>query len=189
MLSNMSLTKSQINKINDFAIKYYKALDQTHGVEHLNRTVKLAAYLAKKEKADIQIVKLGAMFHQFHDAGEVKKFLRTIDVDKKLAGAIAHCVDCSSRKSIHKAKTIEAKVVFDADKLQVIGPFGIAREISWCTVVPKMSFRRALIHTRTVEQKCFAALQTRTARKLAEEHHAYLIEFWKLLDEMDKGGC
>lgn len=72
------LTKNQIKKIKEFALKYYKTLDETHGLEHAKRTVKLAEYLAKKEGADLQIVRLGALLHQFHKERVkiVEKFLR-----------------------------------------------------------------------------------------------------------------
>ena len=72
----MELNKNQIKQIERFAYNYYKKLDQTHGIEHLHRTVKLAIYLGKKEGANIQIVKLGAILHQFHNGEVVKKFLK-----------------------------------------------------------------------------------------------------------------
>jgi uncharacterized protein len=182
----MKITKTQINKIKRFSKKHFKKLDQTHGVEHLNRTVKLAIYLGKKEKANIQIVKLSAMLHQFHNPKTVKRFLKKIKVDKNIIERIVHCVECSDMKNVHKAKTIEAKVVYDADKLQVVGPFGIIREIS-CDVYPrKLKFREALKHTKHIEQKCFKTLQTKTAKKLAKRPHQYVVKFWKILDKWDK---
>ena len=183
----MKITKTQINKIKKFSQKCYKKLDQTHGIEHLNRTVKLATYLGKKEDANIQIVKISAMLHQFHDNPKtVKRFLKKIKVSKNLIKQIVHCVECSDMKNVHKAKTIEAKVVYDADKLQVVGPFGIMREIS-CDIYPrKLKFREALKHTRMIEKRCFKTLQTKTARKIAKYPHNYVIKFWKILDKWDK---
>ena len=183
----MKLNKNQIKQIERFAYNYYKKLDQPHGIEHMIRTVRLAAYLSKKERADTQIVKLGAMLHQFHNGKVVERFLKKIKVDKETAEQIIHCVDCSHSSTIHKAKTIEAKIVFDADKLQVVGPFGIIREISCDIVVPRsMNFREALKHTKMIEQKYFETLQTKTAKKLAKEPHEYTIKFWKILDKWDK---
>lgn len=183
----MPLTKSQAGKTRKFAYDYYKTLDATHGIEHLERTLKLAAYLAEKEEADKLIVKYGAMLHQFHDADTVEKFLNRIKVDKGLAGKVAHCVRCSDMRNARKAKTIEAKVVYDADKLQVVGPFGIMREIS-CDMAPQrgMGFREALEHTRAIERKCFETLQTRTAKRMAEQPHNYVVRFWEILDMWDK---
>jgi HD superfamily phosphodiesterase len=78
----MPLARKQMLQIEKFAYKYYKNLDEMHGIEHLQRTVKLAIYLARREKADIQVVKLGAMLHQFHNGNIVKRFLGKLELIK-----------------------------------------------------------------------------------------------------------
>jgi len=161
-------------------------LDQTHGLEHAKRTVKLAEYLAKKEGAELQIVRLGALLHQFHNGKVVERFLRKIKVDKEIKNQLVHCVECSWSTNIHKAKTIEAKVVYDADKLQVIGPFGIIREISCDSGPRKMSFREAIKHTRATSQRLYNTLQTKTAKKLAKDPYQFILKFWKIFDKWDK---
>ncbi|MEM5793972.1 MAG: hypothetical protein QXS48_03085 [Candidatus Aenigmatarchaeota archaeon] len=182
----MRITKRQINQIENFAKNFYKKLDETHGIEHLRRTIKLATYIGKREGTNIKIVKLGAMLHQFHNGKVVEKFLKNIRIDKNLIKEIVHCVDCSSTKNIHKAKSIEAKVVYDADKLQVIGPFGIVREVACNIGARKMKFREALKYARKIEQKCFETLQTKTAKKLAKYPHSFIVKFWKIFDKWDK---
>jgi len=181
------LTKNQIKKIRNFALKYYKTLDETHGIEHANRTVKLAEYLAKKEGANLQIVRSGALLHQFHNGRIVEKFLRRLKINKEIIKALVHCAECSWSKILHKgAKTLEAKVVYDADKLQVVGPFGIIREIS-CNVGPRnLKFRKALRRARMIEQKVIATLQTKTAKNLAKKPHQFILKFWKIFDKWDK---
>ena len=182
----MSVTKTQLSQINQFARNYHSILDQTHGREHLERTMKLASYLAEKEGADTTIVKLGAMLHQFHDAEEVKNYLETIELDPEVIEQVVHCVYCSHEGTIHEAKTIEAKVVYDADKLQVIGPFGIMREIVCDVGARKRTFREALKHTKEIEQKLYETLQTETAKRLARKPHGYLAKFWEMFEEWDK---
>lgn len=182
------LTKTQIKKIKKFALEYYKKIKEPeHGIEHANKTIKLAEYLAKKENANIQIAKLGALLHQFHKGRVVEKFLKKLKIDKKIIKQLVHCVECSGRENIPEAKTIEAKVVYDADKLQVVGPFGIIREIS-CDMAPPRNrkFREALKHTKMVEKRCFETLQTKTAKKLAKQPHQFVLRFWKILDKWDK---
>ncbi len=158
-----------------------------HGVEHANRTVKLAEYLAKKEKADLQITKLGALLHQIHDAKIVEKFLKKLKINQKIIKQLVHCIECSSRENIPRARTIEAKVVYDADKLQVVGSFGVVREIS-CDMAPPRNkkFRDALKHTKAVEERCFKTLQTKTAKQLAKKPHQFVLRFWRIFDEWDK---
>jgi uncharacterized protein len=182
------LTKIQIKKIKKFALEYYKKLDEPeHGIEHANRTVKLAEYLAKKENADIQIAKLGALLHQFHNGSLVEKFLKKLKIDKEIIKQLVSCVKFCRIKNISKAKTIEEKVVYDADKLQVVGPFGIIREIS-CDMSPsrKKKFPEALEHTKRIEKTCFETLQTKTAWNLAKQPHQFVLKFWKILDKWNK---
>ena len=182
-----NLTKSQIKKLKEFAFNYYKTLDETHGIEHANRTVKLAEYLGKKEGANLQITRLGAVLHQFHNGEIVKKFLRKIKVDEEISNKLAKIADCSwAKKAEMKAKSIEAKVVWDADKLQVIGVFGIIREIT-CNMWPrKMGFRKSLKYTRMLEKKIYNNLQTKTAKKIVKETHQFTLKFWKIFDKWDK---
>lgn len=185
----MVLTKSQKDKIEQFAISHYKKLDQTHGIEHLKRTLKLAKYLAREEKANQEIVKLGAILHQLHNPENVERFLRQVGVEDNLIKQVIHCVYCSDRKNLDEAKTIEAKVVYDADKLQVVGPFGIMRELAHCMESKyNWKFRKSIEYTRKAEPKYFKTLQTKTARRLAKKPHDYLTKFWKLFDGWDSGG-
>jgi uncharacterized protein len=182
----MKVEAEKKQKIEGYAREHYKAQDQTHGIEHLERTLKLAEHIAEKEDADKEIVRFGAMLHQIHDAEEVKEFLEKIEVKQEKAEKIVHCVYCSDIENIEEAETIEAKVVYDADKLQVVGAFGIIREIACDTGERGKTFREAVQHTREIEPKCFETIQTETGKKIAESHHDLLEEFWQKFDEMDK---
>lgn len=182
----MSINPRKKQEIKEYAREHYEAQDQTHGIEHLERTLKLAEHIAEKEDADKEIVRLGAMLHQIHDADEVKEFLEKTEVEQEKVEKIVHCVYCSDIENIEEAETIEAKVVYDADKLQVVGAFGIIREIACDTGERGKTFREAVKHTREIEQKCFETIQTETGEEIAESHHSPLDEFWQKFDEMDK---
>ncbi len=177
--------EGKLEEIEEFARNHYIQLDETHGIEHMERTIELAEYLAEKEGADREVVRLGASLHQIHDAGEVREFLESTGIDEDLVEELAHCVRCSELENIDEAETVEAKVVFDADKLQVVGPFGIMREIACDVGAREKGFRESLEHTREIEEKCFEKLQTETGRRIGRKHHEELDSFWKLFDEMD----
>lgn len=180
------LTENQIKRIEEFSLKYYKKLDEMHGIGHAKRTVQLAKYLAKKEDANPQIVRLGALLHQFHNGKIVESFLKKIKVDKETKNQLVHCVECSSSKNIHKAETIEAKVVYDADKLQVIGPFGVIREICCDVELRGAGFRQAVKHARVSGRRLYNTLQTKTAKKLAQKLHQFMLKFWRIFDKWNR---
>jgi HD superfamily phosphodiesterase len=174
----MKLTKKQMIQIKKFALNYYKGLDKTHNIWHASETVRLAKYIARKEKASMQISELGALLHQFHPEHikAVEKFLKKIKVDKNIANQLLHCVYCVDRKTVHEAKTLEAKIVFDADKLQTIGPFGLLREAAYLAEITNMEFVKIIPLIKEIQKDCYRKLQTMTAKKMARKPYKLAIE-------------
>src|SRR3989344_8066061 len=103
---------------------------KSKGNKHLFRVVKLAKYLALKSKADISIVECGAWLHDTalpsgndYDYKKnkkiVEKLLYSIDISKKDKEFISECV--ASHEGTKIPKTLEAKIVHDADVLEKTG--------------------------------------------------------------------
>ncbi len=167
----MQLTDRQIALIEDFALKKYRSLDDTHGADHCEKTTILASHLAKREGADELIARLGALLHQFHPEGaaQVDEFLISIDIPQKIKDRVVHCVKCVEPTTIHTAQTIEAKVVFDADKLQTLGPYGMVREVVYRTRRKDIDFRVAFREAKDLQKQMASLLQTATGQALYEK--------------------
>ena len=133
-----------INKIIQETKKYSKLMspkDLHHGFEHSQRVRNYALLIAEAEKADITIVEIAAYLHdigrgheknQYHTKTSsklAKIFLLNLDFPKKATQKIIHCIETHSRKKIYRKppKTIEAKVLYDADGLEMIGAVGLLR--------------------------------------------------------------
>jgi uncharacterized protein len=100
---------------------------------------------------------------------------------------------------------LEAKVLFDADKLDVLGAFGAARTIAFAAQAnqpifaepseqflttgkkepgePHSSYHEFLFKLSKVKDRLF----THTARQIAQARHAYLISFYEQLMAEAKG--
>ena len=167
------LTQMQIEQIEAFSEAPYLELDDTHDLNHAKKTEKLSIYLAKHENGDVQICRLGALLHQYHPEGadKVESFLKTVDVDQSLSSLIVHCVRCVELDTIHEAKTIEAKIVFDADKLQTLGPYGLIREVVYRTRNKDITFVEAFEEARALQELVRMNLQTNTAKKIYDNMH------------------
>ncbi|MBD3405225.1 MAG: hypothetical protein GF411_03700 [Candidatus Lokiarchaeota archaeon] len=184
------ITEKQEEAILEFAFQIYESLDYTHGRSHAERTVTLALHLSQKESADIEIVRFGALLHQYHPErlGEVESFLRSIELESNLRKPILHCVECVEPETIRKAETIEAKVVFDADKLQTLGPFGLVREVCYRTNRDGISFEQAVRESEELQLTMYPLIQTdsgqRYAKELQTEQSSFFETFkaWDLLD-------
>ncbi len=184
----MALTKKQIKQIKQFCTEFYKKLDFAHNVEHMNRTIKIAEFIAKKEKANLEIVRLGAMVHQFHDNVEkLRSFLKKINAKKEITERLIECAEFRPFKEASKKKvSIEAKIVFDADALQVLGPQGIIREINCNIKARNKPLHKSVQDARKIETLFYNSLQTETAKNLIKESHELMKKFWETYDSWEE---
>ena len=166
-----SLTDEQIVKIETFSQAVYLKLDDTHDLKHAEKTEKLAVYLASQESGDILISRLGALLHQYHPEGvsQVDSFLEGIGVEEEIRNQLVHCVRCVEIDTIHEAETIEAKIVFDADKLQTLGPYGFIREVVYRTRKKNITFIQAFEEAKTLQDLVITHLQTDTAKRIYQD--------------------
>jgi HD superfamily phosphodiesterase len=183
----VQLTGRQKALIEDFALKKYRSLDDTHGADHCEKTTSLAMFLARSEGADETIARMGALLHQFHPEGaaQVDEFLISIDVAPNLRERIVHCVKCVEPTTIHAAKSIEAKVVFDADKLQTLGPYGLVREVAYRTRKKDIDFRVAFREAGILQKQMSSLLQTASGKALYEKMKDLSNSMLQTIEEWD----
>jgi uncharacterized protein len=119
-----------------------------HNMDHVLRVYNLSLHLAENENIDLDILKAAVLLH---DIARVKEDNDpTGRTDHSVLGSeicvpilngvnfpvekIKHVQDCiiSHRyRTGHTPQTIEAQILFDADKLDTIGAIGIARSFIW----------------------------------------------------------
>lgn len=135
--------KNIFEKIKSKVKKKLLILKNSHNWEHTERVLKLALHIARKEKADVFIVKIATMLH---DIGRLKeddsngkidhakygailarKILAKYGIKNDIIDKIIHCIEAHRFRGKIKPETKEAKCLFDADKLDSIGAVGIGR--------------------------------------------------------------
>lgn len=116
-----------------------------HDWWHVYRVWKNAKHIAEEEKADSFIVELAALLHdiadwKFNDGDEnigakvSKEWLESLPVDEETINKVCEIVANSSFKGAgveNKIKTLEGKILQDADRLDAIGAIGIARAFAY----------------------------------------------------------
>lgn len=140
------MTKSDIlSRTEKYVHEKLEGEETGHDWWHIHRVRNTALKLAKEEKADLFIVELAALLHdiadhKFHDGDEeigpatARNWLNQLKVDEPL---IIHVCDIIRDVSFKGAdvetpmKTIEGKVVQDADRLDALGAIGIARAFAY----------------------------------------------------------
>jgi uncharacterized protein len=116
--------------------------DAAHDLGHVRRVVALAERLARAEGADLAVVRAAAWLH---DCVTVRKddpdrasasrraaqaatdWLRDEGFPAERLDAVAHAIEAHSFSAGIPPRTLEARVVQDADRLDALGAIGIAR--------------------------------------------------------------
>lgn len=205
------------------ARSWYPEVDPVHGFDHILRVYRMAEKLAYTEGADLEIVRAAALLHDaqgsktsggekgrqdhHHASSEFAvQVLKAENWSAERIEAVQHCIRAHRfRDNTESPQTIEAKILFDADKLDVIGAIGIARTIAFDVVVnqpiyaepspqfmesgvkepgePHSSYHEYLFKLSKIKDRLF----TTTARALAEERHQFMAEYFNRLGAEERG--
>lgn len=199
---------------------WYQNTDAVHDFSHIERVYRMAERLALAEGADLEIVRAAALLHDADGTtpgSDVRRehHLRSADFagvvlqqegwSEERIEAVQHCIRAHRyRDDREPPETIEAKCLFDADKLDVLGAIGAVRVVVYAALagtpfysepspqfletgkeVPgelHSAYHEYLFKLRNVEKRLF----TSTARELARERGEYLAGFFQqLIAEID----
>lgn len=202
---------------------WYDPDDPVHGFDHMVRVLRLSEKLAVKEGADLRIVRAAAILHDawggdlrneviekradhhFQSAEFAEKLLRRAGWSRQEIEAIRHCILSHRFRSVgDPPASIEAKVLFDADKLDAIGAIGVARAIAYAVKAgmpfyaspsrsflengtllpdePHSAFHEYVFKLVKIKDRLF----TPSARALAEEKQRRMVAFFEaLVQEME----
>lgn len=192
------------------ARRYYQGADAVHDFDHVRRVLALAERLGRAEGADLEIVRTAALLHdvarghadrmigEHAQAGaEMARRLLAGHPAEKVE-AVAHAIAAHRFRAGPAPQTLEAKVLHDADKLDAIGAIGVARAFAyggfegqrlWAEVPPDYEESQASRHEHTPVHeyhmklsKIRGRLLTQSARRLADERHAFMVAFFEQLN-------
>jgi uncharacterized protein len=194
---------------------WYTGADAVHDFDHVLRVYKMAERLGPAENADMEIVRAAALLHDAQgstpggderlshhlaSAAFAADILTAEGWPLERIEAVQHCIRAHRyRDDREPPETIEAKVLFDADKLDVLGAIGVARVVGYALLAgqpiiaepseqflktgvklpgePHSAYHEYLFKLRNIKDRLFTA----SARKLAVERHAYLTQYFEQL--------
>ena len=201
------------------AERYYAGADAVHDFDHVLRVLALAERIGSAEGADLEIVRAAALLH---DVGREQAEAEGIDhaafaADRAreiLAGrptakaeAVISAIAAHRFRTGPEPSTLEAQVLFDADKLDAIGAVGVARAFAyggahrqrlWAPVetvdVDQWAEEGDNPHNHTPVHEFIVKLSrlkgrlfTSTGLSIAEDRHATMVAFFERLDAEVRG--
>lgn len=208
------LSDSIFDKIRQKTDQYFR--HSHHDKSHVQRVYNLALRIADEEKADMDIVKAAVLLHDIaralEDEGKIedhaaesarmaKKILYDVDFPQQKAADVIHCIEAHRFKKGTRAVTLEARILQDADRLDILGAIGIARVFArggWGnmsiydpSIPPKKKYDgKSLTSVNHLYEKILKVkdtINTKTAKEIAEERHAFVQEFLDRLLKEWKG--
>lgn len=215
------LTKENLKELEKIAKQYFINASGCHDWSHIERVRNLALKIGQKEKANLKIIEAAVLLHDIGrkfemenkgkkagikicHATESKKEAREILVNfKKITPKekenILHSIESHRHRNSLVPDTLEAKVVFDADKLDSIGAVGIARDFLFAggagsnclyTGNEKVLARTGKDYSYTHEDSAILEyeiklkhiknkMMTKTGKLMAKERDRFMREFFK----------
>ena len=202
----------------------YRAGDAAHNFDHVLRVMQLAERLAAAEGAEVTVVRLAALLHdapappaasnasisilagrQAHHlaaAAHARRLLTARGLDTARADNVVHCIEAHRyRDRTIQPQTLEARCLYDADKLDGIGAIGVGRAFAfagahgnrlwtepWAAAPPDEAMPHGAEYTPVHEyvyklQRVLATLYTPSARIIGHERHLFMVRFFNQLDQ------
>jgi uncharacterized protein len=200
---------------------WYPLDDPVHGFDHVLRVLRMAERIGTQLSANMDVLKAAALLHDAagaHPGGSSSRgdhehasaaFARHILEEKgwdhEAIDAVAHCIKAHRYRNQEQPKSLEARILFDADKLDVVGAFGVARTIGYAIQAgqpvyakpsakfmgsgekepnePHSAYHEYLFKLRHVKDR----LYTEIAKEIAEDRHEFLCAFFDQLAEEEDG--
>jgi uncharacterized protein len=195
--------------------QWYADRDPVHGFDHVLRVQKLAQRIGSELGADMEILQAAALLHDVTDAapGEgsgranheitsaafAGKVLKEEGWSMERIEAVQHCIRAHRFRSRETPRTLEAKVLFDADKLDVVGAFGVSRTLGYAQQAgeppfaePSLRFLKSGEHESGESHSAYheylfklrnvpGRLYTKPAQRIAAQRFKVLEAFFKQL--------
>jgi len=136
-------------RIKKIAERSLKGCDAGHDINHTLRVYDLCLKLARGIKGvDLEVLHLSALLHDIGGPIELKdktgkvcharesakmagRILKSLGYPKEKIDKVIHCILAHRHRTGVKPGSREAKILFDADKLDALGALGIARAYIW----------------------------------------------------------
>ena len=198
-----------IEQVKILAEKTFSGSRGSHDWEHTLRVGRLCERIGALEHADMTVLMIAAYLHDIGRSHQDRSngrvchakqgarmawdMVKHLPLSRQQKVNIVHCIRSHRYRGTHVPKTTEAKVLFDADKLDAIGAVGVARAFLFAGEVGARLHNPDL---RIEETKSYSVddtgyrefkvklckikdrILTETGRRIAEDRHRFMERFF-----------
>ena len=199
-----------IDEIRVFASKCFSNARGSHDWDHTQRVYNLCMHIGGIEGADLEALEIAAYLHdvgrsyEWESKGAVchaergaeiaRDLLKEYPISDERKANIIHCIRSHRFRGNHQPASLEANVLFDADKLDAIGAVGIARAFLFAGEVgaklhnpyvrpedtkpyseEDTGYREYKLKLSRIKDR----MLTREGRRMAEQRHGFMEMFFE----------
>lgn len=207
------LGKEMTDRLTRLAAAYCDEVGGCHGPDHSARVHRTALYIGRQMGARLDILSGAALLHDIgrrHEtetrggvchAGKGAELARGILVElgfsKTFIERVVHCIATHRYRDANRPQSLEAEILFDADKLDSVGAIGIGRAFLFAGQVgARLHNENSDIRNTdsySVEDTAYREFKvklckvkdrmlTPVGKRLAEERHAFMELFFERLE-------
>jgi uncharacterized protein len=199
-----------VETIRGIAQSHFEGAKYSHDWEHTERVYRLCMHIGAAEGADLEVLAIAAYLHDIGRAHQdtargalchaeigsaiAREVLDRFSIPRDRKENIVHCVLSHRFRNSHVPATLEARCLFDADKLDAIGAVGIARAYLFAgevgallhnpDAVPEETkpysrddtgYREYRVKLSRIKDRMLTA----EGRRMARERHAFMEQFFE----------
>lgn len=206
-----------LENVQQFAHRHFAVARGSHAWDHTLRVYRLCVHIGRVEGVDMAVLKTAAYLHDIgrdrqdssngdlcharEGARMAEPFVARMPLRADQRKNILHCIETHRYRGQNLPNTNEARVLFDADKLDAIGAIGVARAFLFAGEVgarlhaPELApaetrpytvndtgYREYMVKLRSIKSRILTA----EGRRLADRRHRFMEAFFnRFLDEYD----
>jgi len=206
-------------RLRQMAGPYHDDTGGCHGPDHTERVHRTALYIGRLMGARLDVLSAAALLHDIGRKYETRKqgkichaekgaelareILAKLDFAPSLIEEISHCIEAHRYRGAKVPRTLEAKILYDADKLDSIGAVGIGRaflfagqtgarlhndsDVDILVCKPYSKEDTAYREFKFKMSKVKDRMLTPEGKRLAEERHDFMEVFFERLEREVKG--
>ena len=184
-----AIAPALVARIREEAGAFFRSARGSHDRDHTERVYKLCLKIGRKERADLGILRLAALLHDIgreeedrsqgrichgkSGAARAKAILERHGCDPGTVRAVVHCIGAHRFRRGAEPATLEARVLFDADKLDSIGAVGVGRAFLFAGEIG------ARLHDKDIDVR-----RTKPYTREDTAYREYLVKLRRLKDRM-----
>jgi uncharacterized protein len=201
-------------QIAEEAKRFFSGARGSHDWDHTQRVLSLCLMIGKKEGGNLTILRLAALLHDIgraaedHSNGKIchsqagasmaSQILKAHGIKKETMNRVIHCIQTHRFRKRRVPVSKEAKILFDADKLDSIGAVGIGRAFLFAGevgarlhnqetdiqktkpyTIEDTAFREYTVKLRKIKDRIF----TEEGKRIARVRHRFMVIFFERLNK------